>query len=125
MPFRGLDSHLTPEELAELGRAFDGICEELGIKRDGGAEPEREKIAKLILKLAGQGEIDAKAVRLKALAELGAPLLSERCSRLPGGAVPGEDRRRAARLCHRCAQIACRNGQGPHVGVTACPGARR
>ena len=67
--FRALDSHIAPEELAAIGRAFERVCEELGIASDGCAA-ERERVARLILKLAAHGKSDAALLRAEAIQEL-------------------------------------------------------
>ena len=71
MPFRAIESHLAPDELKVLGQAFDGACEELGIARSRGTA--REYIAKLILRLARQGQSDAQALQAQAVGKLLAP----------------------------------------------------
>ena len=65
MPFRALDGHLMPDELAVLGRAFDGVCEELGITHDNSVE--RERVARLVLTLAKQDDYDAAALQAEAI----------------------------------------------------------
>ena len=68
MPFRAIESHLAPDELKVLGQAFDGACEELGIARSRGTA--RQYIAKLILRLARQGQSDAHALQAQAVGTL-------------------------------------------------------
>ena len=61
-------TNFAPDELKVLGQAFDGACEELGIARSRGTA--REYIAKLILRLARQGQSDAHALQAQAVGKL-------------------------------------------------------
>jgi hypothetical protein len=67
--FRALDSQVAPEELAAIGRAFEQVCKDLGIASDDHAA-ERERVARLILKLAAHGKSDAALLRAEATQEL-------------------------------------------------------
>jgi len=73
MPFRALGEGLLPEELAVLGRAFDGVCAELKLDRQRGDQSQREHIAQLLLKLASQGIFDEATLQTAVIAELCSP----------------------------------------------------
>ena len=52
-----------------VGRAFDGVCEEVGLSRDIDAEL-RTRIARLILDLAERGLCDQMTLKDAAVREL-------------------------------------------------------
>ena len=73
MPFRALGEALSPEELAVLGRAFDGVCAELKLDRQRGDQSQREHIAQLRLKFASQGIFHEATLQTAVIAELCSP----------------------------------------------------
>ena len=75
MPFRALEGQLLPDQLAMLGRAFDGVCEEVGLSNDGDAEL-RTRVARLILVLAERGLCDPMTLKDAAVRELQAERLT-------------------------------------------------
>ena len=65
-----VDTHFSSSELIELGRAYDGVCAELGINQGDGNSFRRERVAQLIFEFAKSGEIDAVRLKKRAVALL-------------------------------------------------------